>query len=154
LSCNTAGLARDYARELRDRAAGLGIGAAITWIPHCGDIAALFSAADVTVLPSLWSEPFGRVVIESMACETPAAASSTGGINEILTGEFASWLFQPGDAASLAAAVTMAAEQGRADAAVGARARVHVQSHFSVDHMVAGVEEVLAAAAASIGTVA
>jgi glycosyltransferase involved in cell wall biosynthesis len=148
---DAAGARRDYGRELRDRADRLGITAAIRWIPHCADIAALFSAADVSVLPSLWSEPFGRVVIESMACETPAAASSSGGIGEILTGEFAPWLFQRGDPAALAATVSLAAEQRRIDAGIGARARAHVQAHFSVDRMVAGVERVLAEAASSVG---
>jgi glycosyltransferase involved in cell wall biosynthesis len=148
------GAPRDYGRELRDRADRLGVGAAINWIPHYADIAALFSAADVSVLPSRWSEPFGRVVIESMACETPAAASCTGGISEILRGEFAPWLFQPGNAASLAAAVIASADQVRADAAIGARARARVQAHFSVDRMVAGVEQILTDAAASVGTTA
>jgi len=36
----------------------------------------------------VWSEPFGRTIIESMACGTPVVASKTGGIPEILTGEF------------------------------------------------------------------
>jgi len=43
--------------------------------------------SEVSVLPSVWSEPFGRT-IESMACGTPVVASKTGGIPEILTGEF------------------------------------------------------------------
>jgi glycosyltransferase involved in cell wall biosynthesis len=145
---------RDYARQLRDRADRLGIAAAIIWISHCADIPALFSAADVSVLPSLWSEPFGRVVIESMACETPAIGSCAGGIGEILTGEFAQWLFQPGDAASLVAALTMAADRVRSDAGIGERARAHVQAHFSVDRMVAGVERVLTDAATSVRSVA
>jgi glycosyltransferase involved in cell wall biosynthesis len=150
---DATGAPRDYGRELRDRADRLGIGTAIRWIRHCADVAALFSAADVSVLPSLWSEPFGRVVIESMACETPAVASSTGGISEILTGEFAPWLFQPGDAAALAATVTLAADRRRADAGIGVRARAHVQAHFSVDRMVAGVAQVLAEAATSVGAI-
>jgi len=45
----------------------------------------------VTVLPvggqNLW-----EVIIESMACGTPVVASKTGGIPEILTGEFQSGL--------------------------------------------------------------
>ncbi len=46
---------RDYLGELRALAERLGIARAITWIDHQADIADLFSASDVTVLPSLWS---------------------------------------------------------------------------------------------------
>ena len=62
----------------------------------------LLRASDVTVLPSIWSEPFGRIAIESMACETPVVASRVGGIPEILTGEFAEGLFEPGSSTDLA----------------------------------------------------
>jgi glycosyltransferase involved in cell wall biosynthesis len=149
-----AGASRDYQRELRERADQLGIGGAMTWIPHWPDMPALFSAADVSVLPSVWSEPFGRVVIEAMACETPAIASRTGGIREILTGEFAPWLFEPGNAASLAAALSAAVDQRRADAEIGARARAHVRAQFSVDRMVTGVEQVLTDVTASLSPAA
>ncbi|RLJ06090.1 MAG: hypothetical protein DRP13_01930 [Candidatus Aenigmatarchaeota archaeon] len=43
-----------------------------------------YSAADVSVLPSLWNEAFGMVLIESLACETPVIASRAGGIPEIV----------------------------------------------------------------------
>jgi len=151
---DAAGSPRDYYRELQERADRLGIGDAITWISHCADTPALFSAADVSVLPSVWSEPFGRVVIESMACETPAIASRTGGISEILTGEFAASLFEPGDAISLAGTLAAATDRLAADPGIGARARAHVQAHFSVDRMVAGVEQILTDVTASVSPAA
>ncbi|MGW7160933.1 glycosyltransferase [Paenibacillus taichungensis] len=46
---------------------------------------------DLTVVPSTWAEPFGRVVIESYQVGTPVYASRVGGMAEILldTDEFA-----------------------------------------------------------------
>jgi len=94
-------------------------------------------------LPSLWSEPFGRVVIESMACETPVVASRVGGISEILTGEFAEWMVTAGQPGELASRVLAITEQSAADPGIGQRARAHVASRFSVDRMVDGVEHAL-----------
>jgi glycosyltransferase involved in cell wall biosynthesis len=134
---------RDYLGELRELAARLGIARAITWIDHQRDIAGLFSASDVTIVPSLWSEPFGRVVIESMACETPVVASRVGGITEILTGEFAEWTVKPGQPEELASRALAVADRSGADSGIGQRARAHVTRFFSVDRMIDGVEQVL-----------
>jgi glycosyltransferase involved in cell wall biosynthesis len=134
---------RDYAAELRALADRLGIGPMITWIEHQGDMPALLSASDVTVVPSLWSEPFGRVVIESMACETPVVASRIGGVPEILDGEFDGWLATPGDAADLASRIRRLAGWRDSDPGLGRRARAHVADRFTVDRMVEGVERVL-----------
>lgn len=137
------GRPRDYLAELHGVAERLGVANAITWIAHQQDMPALLRASDLTVLPSLWSEPFGRIVIESMACETPVVASRVGGIPEILTGEFAEWLFEAGQAADLAARVTRLAGWRAADPALGRRARAHVASTFSLDRTVDGVERAL-----------
>ncbi|CAI6082057.1 Glycogen synthase [Paenibacillus sp. JJ-100] len=39
---------------------------------------------DLTIVPSTWDEPFGRVIIESYQAGTPVYASKVGGIPEIL----------------------------------------------------------------------
>lgn len=39
---------------------------------------------DVTVVPSRWEEPFGRVIIESYAQGTPVIAANVGGIPEVI----------------------------------------------------------------------
>ncbi len=137
------GRPRDYLAELHGVAERLGVANAITWIAHQQDMPTLLRASDVTVLPSLWSEPFGRIVIESMACETPVVASRVGGIPEILTGEFAEWLFEAGHAAELAARVTRLAGWRSSDPALGRRARAHVASAFTLDRTVGGVERAL-----------
>ena len=41
-----------------------------------------YNVADITVLPSLWDEPAGLTMIESMSCGTPVITTSQGGIPE------------------------------------------------------------------------
>ncbi|MEH7274745.1 glycosyltransferase family 4 protein [Neobacillus vireti] len=42
------------------------------------------AATDLTIVPSVWDEPFGRVIIESYMQGTPVIASNTGGITEVI----------------------------------------------------------------------
>ncbi len=56
----------------------------------------IYLNADIVVFPSIWPEPFGRIVIESAASKTMVIGSNIGGIKETILncgGE----LFEPGD---------------------------------------------------------
>jgi starch synthase len=58
----------------------------LVWIDHFisrEDLIRLHSHATVFVCPSVY-EPFGLVILEAMACETPVVASRVGGIPEIV----------------------------------------------------------------------
>ncbi len=53
-----------------------------------------FKKIDVLIVPSLWNEPFGRVLIESLINRKPVIASNVGGISEILSNN-KSFLVEP-----------------------------------------------------------
>jgi len=57
----------------------------------------LMAEADVTLVPSIWEEPFGRVIIESYQVGTPVYAAATGGIPDVVWNPEA-FLFPPGRA--------------------------------------------------------
>ena len=46
------------------------------WLPAQSDVLGPLHAADVVVVPSLWAEPFGRVIVEAMATGRPAPGLS------------------------------------------------------------------------------
>ncbi|GAA0290272.1 glycosyltransferase [Kineococcus aurantiacus] len=115
------------------------------------DLLAVLAAADVVALPALTPEPFGRVVVEGMAAGLPVVASRTGGIPEILTGEFARWLVTPGDPADLARALDHALDATHEDRDLGRRAREHVARRFPLSATADAVEAALTDAAVPAG---
>ena len=69
------------------------------------EAATLFALADVTIVPSLWDEPFGIVVIESLAAGCPVVASPYGGLGQIYEHETHSLYLAEPDARQLAEAI-------------------------------------------------
>ena len=45
---------------------------------------AYYNAADVVIVPSIYEEGFGRVILEALSCGTPVIASNKGGVPEAL----------------------------------------------------------------------
>lgn len=50
---------------------------------------------DVLIVPSLWNEPFGRVIIEAYSYGKPVIASNRGGIPEIVIDGVTGYIFNP-----------------------------------------------------------
>lgn len=64
---------------------------------------AVYQSADIFVAPSVWQEPFGKVILEAMACGLPVIASNRGGIPEVVGG--AGILLDPEDLPTLSASI-------------------------------------------------
>ncbi len=95
------------------------------WVEVDGDsdLAKLYASSWASVLPAV-GEPFGLVLVESLAAGTPAVAARSGACPEILDRDAVGRLFEPDDPASLAAAMEAALElAGRPDASQACRDR-------------------------------
>lgn len=68
----------------------------------------LYRQAIATLFPTQWAEPFGNVLIESMACGTPAIAFDRAAAGEIIR-DGVNGLIVPASAKKMAAAVNKAA---------------------------------------------
>ena len=77
----------------------------IHWVGWVDDIREWFRVADLLVLSSD-NEPFGRVIIEAMACEVPVIATRGGGVPEILRDGLDGILITPGNHQEMADAAT------------------------------------------------
>lgn len=87
-------------------ATDLGITASVLFLGTRDDVPDLLAATDLFVLASLF-EGLPLVVLEAMALHLPVVATRIGGTSEALGADYP-WLVEPGDAASLANAITAA----------------------------------------------
>ncbi|SDS29435.1 Glycosyltransferase involved in cell wall bisynthesis [Paenibacillaceae bacterium GAS479] len=64
------------------------------------DVYKLLEQFDLVVVPSIWEEPFGRVIIESYSMSVPVIGSDIGGIPEVII-KNEDFLFKPRDIDSI-----------------------------------------------------
>lgn len=67
-----------------------------------------YDEAEVVVSPHMWSEPFGRTVVEAMARGKIVVAANSGGPGEIIMNEKTGLKFKPGSLEDLEATLTQA----------------------------------------------
>jgi glycosyltransferase involved in cell wall biosynthesis len=94
----------------------------------------LTSRARAVLVPSVWEEPFGLVVVEAMATGTAVIAAGHGAFTELVTPGADGELFRPGDPAALAAAVADVAAHPRKYDGYGHRARETYEQKFNPEH--------------------
>jgi glycosyltransferase involved in cell wall biosynthesis len=66
-------------------------------------LGALLAGASAVVVPSLWEEPAGLILLEAAAARAPVVASRVGGMPELLHDEEHALFFTAGDDAACAA---------------------------------------------------
>ncbi len=77
----------------------------IHWIGQISDVRPWYKVADILLLCSE-NEPFGRVLVEAMACGVPVIATRSGGIPEIVRHGEDGLLVSPGSINEMANAMT------------------------------------------------
>jgi glycosyltransferase involved in cell wall biosynthesis len=118
--------------KLKSLAHELGIAGAVAFLGARPDVERWYNAMDVVVAPSVYSEPFGLVVAEALACGRPVIASRIGGIPEIMTGPLDEFLVPPNDVAALAAALRRLIGDPQRRAQAGRIGRDVVENNFGV----------------------
>ncbi len=94
----------------------------------------LMGGAVATLFPITWREPFGLVMVESMATGTPVIAMELGSTSEVIAHGQTGFLCNSVD--ECIAAIDQAAQLNRLGC------REYVQNHFSVQRMTDGYEAV------------
>jgi glycosyltransferase involved in cell wall biosynthesis len=89
--------------------------------------------ATALVVPSIWYETFGLVVIEAFACGTPVIASRIGALAELVRDGETGLLFEPGNPRDLADKLAWAQAHPEQMAAMGRTARAQYEAEFSAE---------------------
>lgn len=95
----------------------------------------------IAIVPSVWPEPFGMVVIEAMSAGRPVIASQIGGIPEIVAAEKTGLLVPPGDPMSLRHAIERLLVNPKLMDEMGMAARRRAE-RFQASIVVPQIEEV------------
>jgi len=93
----------------------------------------------IAVVPSVWAEPFGIVVIEAMQGGAAVVASATGGIPEIIEDGVSGVLVRPGDRHALRRTLEELVADPERRAALGVAARRRAAA-FSMEAVVPAIE--------------
>lgn len=123
-----------YRQQLHDYSVAR-LGNAVAMRPATPHVVELYRFADLVVLPSIWEEPFGRVVIEAMACGIPCLASRVGGIPEILGGGFDEMLFERKNFGQLTSLILKNIDWRQTNPALANRVREKIVSTFNAETM-------------------
>lgn len=99
----------------------------------------LMAKARAVIVPSVWEEPFGLVVVEAMAVGTPVIAAARGALPELITPGLDGTLYAPSDPAALADAICDADAHPDQYEAYGEQARKTYEQQFdpqrSLEHL-------------------
>lgn len=115
---------------LLEQAKCLGVADCFTVLPPTFQIKDYYRYADVVVTLSP-REPFGRTIVEAIACGVPVVGSKTGGIGEILDNFAPEWTVDPNNTAAAAEAIVrVAADPSTPN--ILAKGRRWVEAHCSI----------------------
>jgi glycosyltransferase involved in cell wall biosynthesis len=114
-------------------------------LPFQEEMQRVYPEFDVTVHYSVKPEPFGKVIVESMACGVPVIAAAEGGPREILGAESqGGWLVEPRNPDALARQLqTVLRRPGDTLRVVGAVGRRRAEERFDARRFAEEVAAVL-----------
>jgi glycosyltransferase involved in cell wall biosynthesis len=102
------------------------------WQQDEANLAQLFSAADLFVLPSL-QENLPYTVMEAMACGIPCVAFNQGGVSDLIDQEQNGYLAHPYEATDLARGIAWVLENEERWNGLASHARQKVEQEFAVE---------------------
>jgi len=129
---------KDYREKLDKLAGRLGIKEKVIFTGFREDLPQVMAAMDIIVVPSA-AEPFGRVIVEAMACGRPVIATNSGGAPEIVSEE-CGFLVEPEDPGGLKEKIICLLKGGNRFQQIKIAARKRAVDYFSIEKHVFEVE--------------
>lgn len=129
-----AGL-ESYAEDLKRTVITLGLEKSVRflgWRYRMADMADVMDGFDIFCHTSVTPEPFGLVLLEAMAVETPVISVKAGGPLSIIEDGVSGVLVQPDDEAALADAICMLLDNPDQASEIGIAGRLRQEARFSI----------------------
>jgi len=95
------------------------------------DLTKLYYRADVCVVPSIWDEPLGLVVLEAMAAKTPVVVTRKGGIPVAVTEGENGFFVRPRNSKEIAEKVNILLSDDALKTRMGETARQTIVDNFT-----------------------
>lgn len=108
-----------------------------------GHMQEVFTHHEVLVFPSIYDEPFARVIQEAMLAGLVVVGTETGGSGEILVDGATGLVFEEGNAVDLARKIERLAVEPDLAQTLAREAQTQVLERFTLDRMVADIESYL-----------
>ncbi len=111
------------------------------FIRYCGwygreRLPEFYNRCDVTIVPSLWEEPFGITAVEALACGIPVIASDSGALPAIVKDGESGLIFRAGDEKVLADRIRHLLKTPKIVAQMKTAARERAVKVFSWDRII------------------
>lgn len=107
----------------------------VHWVGHLGagvkKLVPYYSRADVFCAPSVWDEPLGLVILESMACQTPVVVTRKGGIPLAVKEGYNGLFVRPRNSKEIVEKVNKLLDNASIRYKMGQNARKTVEKRFS-----------------------
>lgn len=126
---------KQYKDKLKHIINELNLTSSIIWTGFRDDIPVLVSSLDCLVMPSCSDkspEPFGRVLIEAMACYKPVIATNSGGAVDIIADNETGYLIPSADYLAISRAVIDLLTKKDKAKQMGLKGRRRVEQLFSL----------------------
>lgn len=138
-----------YLSELREKVSRLGLAHRVSFLGRvpAAEMPHLMQACDLLIVPSVWPEPFARVVLEGMVSRAVVVATPTGGTAEIVRDGENGLLFPAGDSHALAECIRRLAENADLRNQLAEAGWQTVMKHFTKQEMLNRIEAFLKGAA-------
>lgn len=128
---------------LEQEASRLSLSERVIFAGPSKDVARMYAAMDIFVLPSTCSEAFGMVLVEAMAMARPVIATEVGGIPEIVQDNVSGILVPPQDPGSISRAIDRYIEDPALRSRLAEEGRLLVSRRFTEQTMARAFEKAL-----------
>ena len=123
----------DYTNQLKVKAQNIDY--PVHFIGYCRDVFQVYPYLDILVLPSLYSESFGIVILEAMYFNIPVICSDFGGMKEVVEDNVTGFVVPSNNATALAVAVGRLLKDKTKSRKMGMAGRERLERLFSAEYM-------------------